>query len=62
MRWTTPLQDHREIAGRRVPGHGEAVWHRPDGPFAYGVFDIRDVAFNQLGGPLSGGLAGTGRA
>ncbi|TNC62555.1 DUF6544 family protein [Rubellimicrobium roseum] len=48
MRWTTPLSDYREIAGRRVPGRGEAVWHREDGPFVYGEFTIRDMAFNRL--------------
>jgi hypothetical protein len=50
MRWTTPLRDHQEMDGRRVPGHGEAVWHRPDGPFAYGIFDIVDVSFNRVQG------------
>jgi hypothetical protein len=48
MRWTTPLTDFREIAGRRVPGRGEAIWHRADGPFTYGEFTIRDVGFNRL--------------
>jgi hypothetical protein len=50
MRWTTPLSDHREIAGRRVPSRGEAIWHRQDGPFTYGTFTIRDVAFNRAQG------------
>lgn len=48
MRWTTPLSDFREIGGRRVPGRGEAIWHRPEGPFTYGEFAIRDVGFNRL--------------
>jgi hypothetical protein len=48
MRWTTPLSDFREIGGRRVPGRGEAIWHRPEGPFTYGTFAIRDVGFNRL--------------
>lgn len=48
MRWTTPLSDFREIDGRRVPGRGEAIWHRDDGPFTYGEFAIRDVTFNRL--------------
>ena len=48
MRWTTPLSQHREISERRVPGHGEAIWHREDGPFTYGRFTVRDVSFNRL--------------
>lgn len=48
MCWTTPLSGFREIGGRRVPGRGEAIWHRPDGPFTYGTFTIRDVGFNRL--------------
>lgn len=52
MRWTTPLRDHREIAGRRVPGRGEAIWHREDGAFTYGEFTIRDVSFNRLQGEV----------
>lgn len=48
MRWTTPLSEHREIAGRRVPGRGEAIWHRPEGPFTYGTFAMRDVGFNRV--------------
>lgn len=48
MRWTTPLSDFREVAGRRLPGRGEAVWHREDGPFTYGDFTIRNVGFNRI--------------
>ncbi len=48
MRWTTPLSDFREIDGRRVPGRGEAIWHREEGPFTYGEFTIRDVTFNPV--------------
>jgi hypothetical protein len=47
MRWTTPLSDHREFEGRRVPGRGEAIWHREDGPFTYGRFTVREVTFNR---------------
>jgi hypothetical protein len=50
MRWTTPLRGHREFGDRRVPGQGEAIWHREDGPFTYGRFTVREVAFNRLQG------------
>lgn len=46
QRWTTPLSAYREFDGRRLPTHGEAIWHRPDGPFTYGTFDVRDVSFD----------------
>jgi hypothetical protein len=45
LRWTTPLSGFREAHGRRVPGRGEAIWHRPEGPFTYGVFDLAEVRF-----------------
>lgn len=48
MRWTTPLRDHAEVGGRRVPTYGEAIWHRPEGPFVYGRFRLRDVSFDRL--------------
>lgn len=45
QRWSTPLSAHRAFDGRRLPTHGEAVWHRPAGLFTYGSFDVRSVAF-----------------
>ncbi len=41
--WTTPLSDHREVDGRRVPHRGDAVWHRPEGPFTYGRFRLVSI-------------------
>lgn len=46
QRWTTPLSAHRDFDGRRLPSHGEAIWHRPEGAFIYGTFNVRDVKFN----------------
>jgi hypothetical protein len=48
MPWTTPLGDYRYFDGRAVPGHGEAIWHRPDGPFTYGRFKVSNVRFNKI--------------
>jgi hypothetical protein len=45
--WSTPLSDYREFQGRRAPAKGEAVYHRPDGPFAYGWFAVTDIRFNE---------------
>lgn len=50
--WTTPLSDFKEFNGRTVPGYGEAVWHRPEGPFTYGTFKVLDVSFNQTELPV----------
>lgn len=35
QRWSTPLTDYREVAGRRVASQGDARWHGPEGPFPY---------------------------
>ncbi|KWV94227.1 DUF6544 family protein [Erythrobacter sp. AP23] len=35
-RWTTPLDNYREFAGWRLASEGNAIWHLPEGPFAYG--------------------------
>ncbi|EYD76687.1 hypothetical protein Rumeso_01645 [Rubellimicrobium mesophilum DSM 19309] len=46
QRWTTPLSDYREFDGRRVATRGEAIWHRTEGAFTYGRFDVRKVTFD----------------
>ncbi len=35
QRWSTPLADYRQVAGRRVAHRGAALWWAPEGPFAY---------------------------
>lgn len=49
MPWTTPLSDFRRLddSGRTVPGRGDAIWHRADGPFVYGRFAVTDVAYDE---------------
>jgi hypothetical protein len=49
QRWTTPLSGYREFGGRRVATRGEAIWHREDGPFTYGRFEVRQVTFDRTG-------------
>jgi hypothetical protein len=34
-RWTTPIDGWREVGGRMLPTRGRAIWHFPDGEFAY---------------------------
>jgi hypothetical protein len=45
--WSTPLSEYRDFQGRRAPTKGEAVYHRPDGPFAYGRFSLTSLRFNE---------------
>jgi hypothetical protein len=45
--WSTPLSDYREFHGRRAPARGDAVYHREEGPFAYGQFAVTDIRFNE---------------
>lgn len=45
-RWRTPLSDYRLFDGIHLAGHGDAVYERPDGPFTYGTFTMRSVAWD----------------
>jgi hypothetical protein len=45
-RWSTPMQEIREFDGRRVPTRGEAIWHRPEGPFIYGRMVLQSIQFD----------------
>ena len=44
--FSTPVKDFREFGGVRLPSYGEAVWHFPEGAFAYGKFRLRKVVYN----------------
>jgi hypothetical protein len=49
-RWRTPLSDYRPIAdGVRVATKGAAIYEHPDGPFAYGEFQMRSIAYDVSG-------------
>jgi hypothetical protein len=37
-RWTTPIDGWQEVGGRRLWTRGRAVWHMPEGEFAYADF------------------------
>ncbi len=46
-RWRTPLSDYRPIAGGvRVATTGATVYDHPDGPFTYGEFRMRSIAYD----------------
>jgi hypothetical protein len=44
--FTTPVKDYREFNGMRLPSYGEAVWHYPEGEFAYGKFRLKSASYN----------------
>ena len=45
--WSTPLRDHRDFGGVRIPAFGEAIWLAPEGDIAYGRFDLDAVTYND---------------
>lgn len=45
-RWSTPVGEYREFAGRQVVSRGEAVWHLKEGAFAYGKFVLKNIDYN----------------
>lgn len=47
-RWSTPMSHYKTFHGIRVPAYGEAIWHYPDGEFAYGKFYLRDIRYNGV--------------
>jgi hypothetical protein len=48
-KWSTPVRDYREIDGRRIPTYGETIRHYPEGDFTYGVFRLKEIAYNVPG-------------
>lgn len=46
MRWSTPLGEYRVVDGIRVPTRGRTVYARPEGPFTYGEFTLRSIAWD----------------
>ena len=54
MRWSTPVTEYRDLAGRHLLHSGGAVYLRPDGPFTYGEFTLRSVQYD-VPGPLPAG-------
>lgn len=46
MRWSTPVTEYRDVAGRHLLHRGGAVYHRPDGPFTYGEFLVRSIQYD----------------
>jgi hypothetical protein len=45
-RFSTPMKDYKLFDGINVPAYGEAVWHYPEGKFAYGKFKLVSIEYN----------------
>jgi hypothetical protein len=45
-RWSTPVSRYVDFDGRKIPTHGEAIWHTPEGEFSYAKFDLKEIKFN----------------
>jgi hypothetical protein len=51
-RFSTPASEHRDINGRLLPGHGDAIWQLPSQssgetyPFVYGRFTLTSIAYD----------------
>lgn len=46
MRWSTPVTQYRDVDGLHLMHRGGAVYDRPDGPFMYGDFTVRSLAYD----------------
>jgi hypothetical protein len=58
-RWNTPISDYREVDGMRLPMRGAAAYARPDGPFTYGEFTVRSIAYDVVNARPAGPEART---
>lgn len=47
-RWTTPMKEFGQVSHRQVATRGQAVWHPPEGAFAYVDFELdpSEIAYN----------------
>lgn len=44
--WTTPIKNYKDFNGIKIASYGEAIWHKPEGKFCYGKFDIIELEYN----------------
>ena len=44
--WTTPLKNYKDFSGRRLASYGEAIWHKPEGEYCYGKFNLIEIEYN----------------
>jgi hypothetical protein len=48
-RWSTPVDEYRDVGGLHLIHRGRAVYARPDGPFTYGSFTLRSIEYDVAG-------------
>jgi len=48
-RWSTPVDEYRDVGGVHLIHRGSAVYARPDGPFTYGTFTLRSIEYDVAG-------------
>jgi len=46
FRFSTPVNEYKNINGMNICSNGEAVWHYPEGEFVYGKFILESVEYN----------------
>jgi len=46
LRFSTPVGSYRPFGPFRIAARGEARWHLPGGEFAYGEFEVVDLAYD----------------
>jgi len=51
-RWSTPIEGYQLFGGRRLPTRGAAVYAYPEGPFTYGKFRLKSVAYDVEAPPV----------
>lgn len=59
-RWNTPISDYREVDGLRLMTRGSTVYAYPDGPFTYGEFTVRSIAYDLVAPATQGSGPGSG--
>ena len=48
-RWSTPVDEYRDVGPLHLIHRGSAVYARPDGPFTYGAFTLRSIEYDVAG-------------
>lgn len=45
-KWTTPINKYRDFNERKLASFGELIWHKPEGEFCYGKFNLFAIEYN----------------
>jgi len=44
--WSTPVKEYKEFNGFRIASAASTIYHRPDGDFCYGEFNLTGIEYN----------------